>query len=579
MPQQEEEAFAVQWTSASPPTDVTGDTRAKPGATPAHSMAASQLKQPEQQQSDMHTPQHDTLNEMEAAQRAAERERTRVTSDEAATNYRLQGTEEGACRASMSARRETLAAAEQGERTRRQQERAESWGARYPAATDWMRRDAAELAWRQRQRHWGLAPSTLSGSDDLTTGPTDDILELDDDVEDWRIGDFERLLAREQRWRRGLYRWWLDIWDASGSDYLFEADEVDVGFPITRMDGTPWETRQSNWVGAETEVRQRIRSSSSQRRWRSDGRLQDFGHDLSEDFYDQEVELNPRKLAQIGSNYAASSVSSHDKASSRSRRSKWKPSVRETDMSRTSELHESEEEPQQQERSAAAPREPAHVHDSGSRSDMRSQGQDSDLDDENVDWLLEEPSTHAYHMERSQERSRQLERRAVAERKMAEYIVERLHRLHERVGERMEEMELRETELSEREVETAARLRKLKADADTYMWPDQFSTMPAAFAQAERALRQTRQARARLHEERSALWEAIDTAMARQTELQQVSVALRTEGMRGLRKLLNRRQVSHTLRKYLARLMSLHLAFYAGPVHMPPCGAASSTAH
>merc|ERR1712087_144305 len=114
-------------------------------------------------------------------------------------------------------------------------------------------------------------------------------------------------------------------------------------------------------------------------------------------------------------------------------------------------------------------------------------------------------------------------------------------------------MEIRESELGEQETEAAARIRKLKLDNEQYLWPDQF--MPASFEQAERSLRRSRKAKAHLHEQRSAIWEAIDTAMARQAELQQVGVALRTEGMQGLRRLLNRRRVSPALKNYLERLL------------------------
>ena len=110
------------------------------------------------------------------------------------------------------------------------------FGERHPGATDWLRRDAGELAWRSRlQRDWAEQDGQALDRTLAQMGTTAA------DEDDWRVVEFEGLLRREQTWRAQVYRWWLGVWDASGDEYLFEPGEDDTfGWPYTRLDGTPW---------------------------------------------------------------------------------------------------------------------------------------------------------------------------------------------------------------------------------------------------------------------------------------------------------------------------------------------------
>ena len=148
----------------------------------------------------------------------------------------------------------SIAAVDKAARVARREEQAGEWGNRQPAATDWLRRDASELAWRERlRRDWNNEDSVALDRQLEASGA----VTVDED--DWRtfqsahepapsvhlaycslsfhspptylrsarpnpslsppslpnpenrvvagIIEFEGLLSREQTWRKGLYQW------------------------------------------------------------------------------------------------------------------------------------------------------------------------------------------------------------------------------------------------------------------------------------------------------------------------------------------------------------------------------------
>ena len=131
-----------------------------------------------------------------------------------------------------------FAVAEGAERVSERARKAARWGERHPGATDWIRRDASELAWRERlKQDWAEQDGR-----DLDRSLARQLGMTGAEEDDWRLLEFEELLQREQSWRANIYRWWLGVCDASGDDYLFEPGEQDdVGWPATRFDGTPWD--------------------------------------------------------------------------------------------------------------------------------------------------------------------------------------------------------------------------------------------------------------------------------------------------------------------------------------------------
>ena len=80
-------------------------------------------------------------------------------------------------------------------RAGQKQGRAQAWGEQYPAATDWMRRDARELTWRERERRrW--AEDDLAAFDERAplVGGLGGLEAAGE--EDWRIDEFRELLER-----------------------------------------------------------------------------------------------------------------------------------------------------------------------------------------------------------------------------------------------------------------------------------------------------------------------------------------------------------------------------------------------
>ena len=74
-------------------------------------------------------------------------------------------------------------------------------------------------------------------------------------------------------------------------------------------------------------------------------------------------------------------------------------------------------------------------------------------------------------------------------------------------------------------------------------------------AGTKRQLRHAAEALSSERKRRTALWEALDTAQERADELARARRALRIDGLRGLRELVVRRQVSRNLATYLERLL------------------------
>ena len=87
------------------------------------------------------------------------------------------------------------------------QGRAQAWGEQYPAATDWMRRDARELTWRERERRrWAEDDRTAFDERAPLVGGLGSVDAAGED--DWRVDEFRDLLEEVIRTHLG----WLIVW-------------------------------------------------------------------------------------------------------------------------------------------------------------------------------------------------------------------------------------------------------------------------------------------------------------------------------------------------------------------------------
>jgi len=383
--------------------------------------------------------------------------------------------EDDSAKRDAAARRESLAAAYRDERLRRRQEIASDWGETRPAATDWLRRDAAELMWKSRQSQWGVGPSPprLAASSDARPFGESEVLG-DDTMDDWRMGEFDMLLRRENKLRKRVMRWWLDFWDSSGDDYLF--DESELYEPDHPRFGTD-------------------------RRWPQRPR-RDYDFDAR-----REYDFDARRDYDVDSNAPTLG-----------------PRGRVQDSS-----------PQQQsfdERAFKMPRAAG-----GGR-----EGTLPSAETEDIDWLLEPSSRSTRGIEQRQ----------------AELVVtidERLRRLHDALLVKVEELEAREAAATAEEAERRQEIKQMRAQQAAYVWPDELSALPSSYAQAEQQLRAKQAEHSQLYAQRMALGDALDTALARVTELQQVGATIRSGGIPALKQMLARRQLSRPLHTFLRGLL------------------------
>ena len=111
---------------------------------------------------------------------------------------------------SQAARLDQLAMGDREWRTQQRDDERKAWGDRYPGATDWMRRDAAEARWRSREAlsNWG---EKLDGAVDRGVAGLGEAEISDEMLDDWRMGEFGQLLVKENNLRRTLYKWWLKV--------------------------------------------------------------------------------------------------------------------------------------------------------------------------------------------------------------------------------------------------------------------------------------------------------------------------------------------------------------------------------
>lgn len=106
-----------------------------------------------------------------------------------------------------SEQRARLAIAERDVLAQEKALRADAWGRKHPASTDWLRRDATEIMWRETERQGKDAASLRQkwGFEDMLD------MESGDSEEDWRLQEFQALLDKELSWRKAAYRWWLKV--------------------------------------------------------------------------------------------------------------------------------------------------------------------------------------------------------------------------------------------------------------------------------------------------------------------------------------------------------------------------------
>ncbi len=440
-----------------------------------------------------------------------------------------------------------LAGAEPTERSRRKQEAAAAWGERHPASTDWLRRDMAEAKWRSRQRKWAELP--VSDVADSSVGSDED--------DDWRIGEFERMLSREQRWRRGIYRWWLRVWDEAGDDYLFEEDEESdmAGWPASQLDSgrrarqwptddpvvvtPPWDVPSAG-PSAEAGVARRARRGMDAR-----GESLRARRARREAAQAREAEAE----AEAAADAEAEAVLEEEKA------------LR-AEASEVAEADDAQADPINADLDADLDAFDDELNGDALYDDDRYDDRYDDYDDDDLGYA---PARRGYargdRMSRGYARGYGGQQRAAEQTKAAAAALNlRLRRLHAQVADRVSEMEADAALLDEREDDLRERVRKTRL-ARARSWPaddDVIETAARGGAPApevERAMRRLSRQRVQLREQQAELWEALDLATDRLAEIERTGRALKAGGVRAVHGMINRREISRSLSVYIQRIL------------------------
>lgn len=434
-------------------------------------------------------------------------------------------------------------------RAGQQQGRAQAWGEQYPAATDWLRRDARELTWReQERRRWAQDDRKAFDERAPLMGGFDAAGE-----DDWRVDEFRELLEKEKGWRTEIYKWWLGVWDASGDDYLFQEDyqnrlEFDRGFESARREVV------ERWQGSTDPY-------TSGRRF-----LPPPGYGGWDDDEDDEV-LRRRRLrsSDRGSRrevYDDDDADENDDPSWRRTRSAARSSSR-RGRSRDTEprfyARRDTKDVDEDERVSK----PRRRRFFGFFRRLGRRRQRREAEDSNDDF---EPSSKR-RGRRGKGRDEEEERPAFARSarssesgSRAKYVDGRLARLQSKVEARASELEEEEEELSKRLEATRSELRMAQAEirASGEM-AEAFREMEAELAGeskgARARLRSCERACEELSQERMTLWAALDEVDAKLAEIKDARAALSRQGLRGLRGMIQRGRASKSLRTFLEKIL------------------------
>ena len=448
--------------------------------------------------------------------------------------------------------------------------RAAARGAKNPAATDWMRRDAREMTWQERTRkEW--AREDNAGLDRLIT------LSSSNGEDDWRVDEFRDLLEREKGWRTKVYRWWLTVWDASAEDYLFDpADSDDYGFPKTRLDGRPWDYQPKK-------KKKRYLTSNGERRMLSASADDDDEFDEEDDMLyddeDDEEELfenldgwEARRVRPRSSTRSRFEVEDDEdvyddddeeeevevkkvKAADKAKKKKKKAVVKEVKKLEVKKHVAAAKEEEDDEEDEADIAEAAYAA-TKQRYDEEDEDLDDDLDEDDDDDEEEEWVPRRRSRTRSRRRTRVGSSRRV-------YVESRLRTLSERVAERVDELEDEEYELVERRRKAVAELKKVRkqiaesgevvpkkgeeeGDEDL-----EVAVVSKGPRHRSKVLLQRCQ---QLSERRMGVWAALDEAEGRLEEIDIARKTLRVKGLRGLYTLIEGRRVSRSLRTFLEKI-------------------------
>jgi len=425
----------------------------------------------------------------------------------------------------------SMAGADREWRSEQQRVRREGWGERHPGATDWMRRDAGEAMWQQRERAGYTA--AYEGA------------ELDDD---WRIGEFDEMIDKENSMRKAVYKWWLRIWDANMDDHMFD-DE-----PPSR----DWDTRY-----ARSGTRDGARGGSSTRAgWSDDDAWRDDPYGGDDD----------DAAAYGGGGGAWDEPAPPPRRRARSPERRMEDAI---DVSVAELLDDEELEPP---RRRAAPPERLQERERERERDPVAPGGASAASDEDS-WVRDmRRDLEAWGVD--SDGGGAAERRSGAAGggsggggggggvggSRVEYVAARLAKLADGVHTRLETLQAEDDDLSARYDKVSTYRRQLQSqtpngpvdgdgggdgDGDEPPQPLQNNALTAR----ETDLARLSAVSSQLRKRRTALWEALDTAQERADELARARRALRSDGLRGLRELVVRRKVSRNLATYLERLL------------------------
>ena len=440
---------------------------------------------------------------------------------------------------------DNLAMADSDFRAQERARRAAAIGAKNPAATDWMRRDARELTWQERtRREWASDDRKRLDSMLVETGT------VGEGEDDWRIDEFRGLLKREHTWRTKIYRWWLTVWDASAEDYLFDpAESDDFGFPKTRLDGTPWGSRDER------------RSLGYDRR--SAELAGYYLGEPDEDWYadvDDEPEWGwaGRVAAERRERRKESGEDDMKKSSKRGlfgmRRRKRKTeddlepeSSRARGRTGVATVDEDEEEALAEAAFSAMQREAPPAKRRARRS---SRYDDDDLFDDDFDEDDEE-----YAPRRRSRRGASAGGRGGAGRlgSRTSYVEARLSALQQRVSERVDDLAEQEEELGERREDVIDELRSVKKEIEGEPLPDE--AVPKEIRGPRRRASVLLNRSRELSQTRMRVWAALDEAERRLDEIKTARRALKSRGLAGLNTLVKRREISRSLRTFLEKIL------------------------
>ena len=443
-----------------------------------------------------------------------------------------------------------------------QQQRANDWGERYPAATDWLRRDARELTWREQERkRW--AGEDSKGLDGFLTSVGLDATPAGE--EDWRVDEFRELIEREKGFRTKVYKWWLGVWDASGDDYLYDDDykrqrDFEQGFESARQEVIDrWQDRDSG-PPYDRPPYPRRRLSAGRGYGRGYGRYDDDDDEYDDDEYGRGAYGGGRERQR---RLARASDDDDDDG-------RWQRGSRARSSSRYDDDEEEEEEAyggRREWRAAAKGRAkgqkneaPAVEVETPKRRSLlgfRTEPAKEVKEAEEAAAAAEEEEEE----ERSPPRARSSERvRGGEVGSRAEYVAKRLKRLEAKVGERVAELEEEEDEVEASRRQAKAELRELKSQISAS------GEIASAFRELEAELAvETKGPRARkrecqklcdeLYSRLTEVWANLDEAEGRLAEIRDARRALDRRGLTGLRVMLDNRRMSRGLRTFLEKVM------------------------